>query len=55
MDLEAGVERIGTTDGKINKALTFGEKEPACGHESPRSGIVRGASRRSDDLRMGES
>ena len=38
---EAGAETIGTRGRKINEALKFGEKEPAAGHESLRSDIVR--------------
>lgn len=53
--MEAGAERIGTMDGKINKALIFGEKEPACGRESLTSSIIWGESHTSGDLRMGES
>jgi len=38
---EAGAEKIGTRGGKMHEALTFGEKEPASGRESIRSGGVR--------------
>jgi len=38
---EGGAEKIGTRVGKMHEALTFGEKEPASGRESVRSGSVR--------------
>jgi len=38
---EARAEKIGTRGGKMHKALTFSEKEPASGQESIRSGGVR--------------
>ena len=38
---EAGAEKIGTRGGKMPEALTFGEKEPASGRGSIRSGGVR--------------
>jgi len=38
---EAGAENIGMRGGKEHEALTFGEKEPASGQESPRSEGVR--------------
>jgi len=38
---EAGAEKIRTRRGKMPQALTFGEKEPASGRESIRSGGVR--------------
>ena len=38
---EAGAEKIGTRGGKMNEALTFGEKEPGSGRETIRSGGVR--------------
>jgi len=38
---EAGAEKIRTRGGKMHEALMFGEKEPASGRESIRSGGVR--------------
>jgi len=38
---EAGAEKIAMIGGKMHEALTFGEKEPAPGRESIRSGGVR--------------
>ena len=38
---EAGAEKNGTRGGKMHKTLTLGEKEPASGWESIRSGGVR--------------
>ena len=38
---EVGAEKIGTRGAKIHEALIFGEKEPASGRESIRSGGVR--------------
>jgi len=38
---EVGAENIGMRGGKMKEALTFGEKEPASGQESPGSEGVR--------------
>ena len=38
---EVGAENIGIRGGKMHEALTFGEKEPASGRESPGSEGVR--------------
>jgi len=40
---EVGAKNIGMRGGKMNEALTFGEKEPASGQESPGSEGVRAA------------
>ena len=38
---EVGAENIGMRGGKMHEALTFGDKEPASGQESPGSEGVR--------------
>ena len=38
---EVGAENIGMRGGNMKEALTFGEKEPASGQESPGSEGVR--------------
>ena len=38
---EVGAENIGMRGGKMKEALTFGEKEPASGRQSPGSEGVR--------------
>jgi len=38
---EAGAEKIRRRGGKMHKAVTFGEKQPALGRESLRSDGVR--------------
>jgi len=38
---ESGAETIGRRGGMIHEGLRFGEKEPASGHESLRSNVVR--------------